>query len=1089
MTAGDPPLEFSVTGTDQYGNAVADLGTITWTSSFGAITASGLTTADFESTVAGSGTVTATSGSISDTSGTIIVGPGDPTQLMFKEYDDQPEAGETQKFEVTGVDDFGNVVTELGTILWSVNGDIGTIDENGNFTAEHANTGTVTAYSQTYDVGATSGTITVGPGPLAKLIVSPDIIELTTDVNDQQFEVAGYDAYDNLLTSLEGVKWSGGTGIGSIDEDSGIFNATTVGVGTVTAAVGAISDTSGNITVTHGVPARIELSSNKPEVTFGGQDPVELTATFLDTDNNLVESEAGTTVTFTPTGGGAQYVVIDPNTDLTDGGTATVTLNTTDPAEPPDEINVDIQATGGEFTSNTVTLKIVNFYAKADFDDLLTVGTPHQAIITAKGATSYTWAQISGNGELTSNGSTATFVAPDAITEGTAGHPTVIRVKDASNPQRFFDLTIKTFEPVQVVAPAAAVGITRNDTGATYQVQVSGGSGNYAYAVVDGSTDVISVNENGLVTGLATGTKSVYVWDNLKGNQATDNSFRAQTALIEVIDAVQITPIADDALASGASHTFVATGGKIDGQVDWEATAGTIDAAGEFTAPVVATGSQKVTITAYDKTYNKAHVTPIKAEYEVTVFGTLAVSPNYSIGIVQNGTQVFTVAGGNADGGINTWSLVENTPVTAGQDVGQIVANDPTTTATFTALNLGTVKVKATDSKNFEAFSGTIEVVNPIAIGGPASVESGKEASFTAEGGKGSPYTWEASDGTIDENGKFTAPALESGTLDVTITASDKTYPNLKDEHVVTVYGSVAFLQQPADYDPNNPLTYPLMTFGTTFTLSASDSGSYNWTVLDRLGTAVASSTAASDSFDVDPDYLLENFGAGVYTLNAEDSGLGSRTGQLKIRVPFKLDPSSKVFTETKLDGAANPQAFTVLGADSDYTWEILDSKTATAEVTTPGDYGTWAKASPVASDASNSLTPADVDVVKRFFIRVTVENDDGLTEDNELNQRVFGPFALIPVATFTVTVADEAGAAVQGAEVSVDYIDPDTDAKVAAGTTNIDGQAGFVLPDAGGTYKYTAQADGYVSATTAATAKAVSLTLRRPARIRSAGA
>ena len=61
-------------------------------------------------------------------------------------------------------------------------------------------------------------------------------------------------------------------------------------------------------------------------------------------------------------------------------------------------------------------------------------------------------------------------------------------------------------------------------------------------------------------------------------------------------------------------------------------------------------------------------------------------------------------------------------------------------------------------------------------------------------------------------------------------------------------------------------------------------------------------------------------------------------------------------------------QNFTVGGADSNYTWDILTPDTL-VKVTDEAEYGTWAKASPVSDDATNTFTPADITAAKTFYL------------------------------------------------------------------------------------------------------------------------
>jgi uncharacterized repeat protein (TIGR01451 family) len=141
------------------------------------------------------------------------------------------------------------------------------------------------------------------------------------------------------------------------------------------------------------------------------------------------------------------------------------------------------------------------------------------------------------------------------------------------------------------------------------------------------------------------------------------------TATIDVINPINITNTpASNAMLSGTTRTFGATGGKTEGQVDWEVTHGTITTGGLYTAPTVTTGSVLVTLTAYDKTYNKSYVTPISKTYQFTVYPLVAVTnkptaANNTVNAGENST-AFRVSGG--DSTLYTWSVTGPVAVAGG---------------------------------------------------------------------------------------------------------------------------------------------------------------------------------------------------------------------------------------------------------------------------------------------------------------------------------------------------------------------------------------------------------------------------------------
>jgi hypothetical protein len=196
------------------------------------------------------------------------------------------------------------------------------------------------------------------------------------------------------------------------------------------------------------------------------------------------------------------------------------------------------------------------------------------------------------------------------------------------------------------------------------------------------------------------------------------------------------------------------------------------------------------------------------------------------------------------------------------------------------------------------------------------------------------------------------------------------------------------------------------------------------------------------------------------------------------------VTPATLSFTELQLDGADNPQTFTVTGADGDYSWELLGSKSATTAVANPDAYGEWEKSSPVYSDNTNTFNPADVDNWLSFYIRVTVENDTKLTAANGLNRKVAGPFTLVPVASYTVILEDYLGVIdgtlLDAGDITVREVSTDQTKTRVSGN----GEVYFLLPDIGGTFQYevvdTRTPAEYINQTVSADTKTVSIALAR---------
>jgi hypothetical protein len=111
---------------------------------------SGSTSANFkyQDTKVGTPTVTATTTSYGSATQQQTITVGALAALTVAPDTADVQTGATQQFTVSGADQFGNAVASLGTITWTVQNGIGTIDASGLFTAEgKPGQGTVTAAS------------------------------------------------------------------------------------------------------------------------------------------------------------------------------------------------------------------------------------------------------------------------------------------------------------------------------------------------------------------------------------------------------------------------------------------------------------------------------------------------------------------------------------------------------------------------------------------------------------------------------------------------------------------------------------------------------------------------------------------------------------------------------------------------------------------------------------------------------------------------------------------------------------------------------------------------------------------------------
>jgi hypothetical protein len=146
----------------------------------------------------------------------------------------------------------------------------------------------------------TSGSphIKVVAGPTARIGIffagsEAGALGFTADQNSNVFTAKGFDTYNNPVGGIS-CTWSVTGGIGQFSggkDSTNIFNANTIGTGYIIARDDFThTDSTGLITVTHGVYARLDVA--QPDTAMAGENfPVAVVA--LDVDGNIVNTGAG----------------------------------------------------------------------------------------------------------------------------------------------------------------------------------------------------------------------------------------------------------------------------------------------------------------------------------------------------------------------------------------------------------------------------------------------------------------------------------------------------------------------------------------------------------------------------------------------------------------------------------------------------------------------------------------------------------------------------------------------------------------------------------------------------------------------------
>jgi hypothetical protein len=246
-----------------------------------------------------------------------------------------------------------------------------------------------------------------------------------------------------------------------------------------------------------------------------------------------------------------------------------------------------------------------------------------------------------------------------------------------------------------------AIGLA---TGDTFTFTATGGSTPYSWSrSPEANSSITNITETTAdFTASAVGPYTVTVTD-----AANDEA----SATVDVVTPITFsTTPANDTLESGSEFTFVASGGKVDGLVVWEADRGTIDPASGLYKETTADTIQ-VTVSAYDATYNKSHVSPVKGTYSFTVYPEVAftnipdTAPTVQPGETYDVT--LTPSGGSGD---YEWMVTTDPSGTFGDWVEQptfdFVAPD---TGPFAGLYEITLR-----DKNNPDFTDTFQIKVPL---------------------------------------------------------------------------------------------------------------------------------------------------------------------------------------------------------------------------------------------------------------------------------------------------------------------------------------------------------------------------------------
>ena len=440
----------------------------------------------------------------------------------------------TQQFTAVGKDAGGNVVAIAPA--WTVVSGGGTITATTGFFTAGTVTGTFTNTVRAA-VGAITGTatVTVTPGPLASITVSPNPVTVLVS-GVQQFTAVGRDASGNVVSIIP--TWAVVAGGGTIDSGNGIFTAgTTTGtfVNTVRATSGAVSGFA-TVTVSSSAPVLTTITVTPNPVSVQTAGTQQFTATGRDQFGNIF--------VFTPTwsvvaGGGT----INSGTGLfTAGGTTGTFTNT-------------VQATSGAVSGNaTVTV------TAGPAPSVINLGTAAPNGIMAGTAVTCVAGGTINADVVISPGATSPSGFPPCVITGTT------HLNDAIAKQAQIDLTAAYNQLAGLACGTAIVGnlggttqpagvyCTASGIGITGTLTLNGGGDPNALFVFQAGTSLTTAGNIVLINGAQ--AKNVYFQVGSSATLGTGSQIQGNIVALTSITLVDNANLIGRALARNGAVTL-----------------------------------------------------------------------------------------------------------------------------------------------------------------------------------------------------------------------------------------------------------------------------------------------------------------------------------------------------------------------------------------------------------------------------------------------------------------------------------------------------------------------------------------------------
>lgn len=791
--------------------------TVTWSITppgTGSIGSSGLYTAPAAVSATQSVTIRATSTVDTTKSGTATV-TLQPISVTVAPTTATVYAGQTQQFSAT----VSNASDTAAT--WSISpAGTGSVSAAGLYTppANIASQQTVTVTATSQQDSAKSASATVTLVPAVSVTVAPAAVNLYAG-QTQQFTATV------VNTANAAVTWSvAPAGAGTVSA-SGLYSAPATIAEQQTVTITATSQfdgtKSGTASVTLLLPVSVTVSPST--VSLGATQTQQFSSTVANSSNTAV------TWTISPVG----------------AGTVSTSGLYTAPATIAAQQIVTITATSqGDTTkssSATITLMPVVVTVAPSSVTLNAGGTQtFAAMVSNSSNTTVSWSvSPAGAGAISAAG---LYSAPATVT---AQQTVTVTATSQADTTKAATATVTLSPPVSVtVAPQSATLYG----GQTQQLTATvANSGNQVVSWTVSPAGSGSISATGRYTAPATISTQQTV--TITATSQADTT-KLGTATVTLSPPVTVTVAPQTAgLSAGQTQQFTTTvTNTTDPAVTWSvspAGAGTISATGLYTAPATVASQQTVTVTATsqaDSTKSSSATVTLSAHVSVTV-----APPTVSLYAGQ--TQQFTATIANSINQAVTWTV-------APAGTGTISATGLYTAPSNVTAQLSVTIMATSEADTTKSASATVTLLPPITVTvtpGAVSLSDGQTQQFTAAVANSSntAVTWKitpAGVGTIDTNGRYTAPTSVAAQQSVTITATSQADPSKAGTAVATL---VTFAS--VTVTPGSATLYGSQSQQVTVTVANTSDPTVTWSLspagvgtLDAAGlyTAPASITA-----------------------------------------------------------------------------------------------------------------------------------------------------------------------------------------------------------------------------------------------------